>query len=79
MDDENGSEGSNIADLMSDISEQHISGSESDFDVSTHLPTWAKKTLSFAGTNIGNLADPRRTRSDFQRAGIALSCHVSLI
>ena len=31
-------------------------------------------TLSSVGDNIGNLDDPRRTRFDFQRAGIALSC-----
>ena len=52
LDDENGSEGSDIVDMMSDISEKNISGSESYSDVSTHLPTWAKKTLSSAGTNI---------------------------
>ena len=45
----------------------------------THLPTWAKQTLSFAGDNIGNPYDPRRTRFDFQREGIALSCHDSLM
>ena len=61
LDNENGSEGSDIADLMSDISEKHISDSESDYDVSTHLPTWAKKTLSFFRTNIENPVDPRRT------------------
>ena len=38
-----------------------------------------KKTLSSARTNIGNPIDQRRTRSDFQRAGIALSCHDSLL
>ena len=79
MDDENGSKDSDIVDLMSDISEKNISGSESDSYVSTHLQTWAKKTLSSAGTNIGNPADPRRTRSYFQRAGIYLSCHDSLL
>ena len=40
----------------------------------THLPTWAKQTLSSAGENIGNLYDLRRTRYVFQREGIALSC-----
>ena len=45
----------------------------------TYLPTWAKKTLSYASKNIGNPADPRRTRFDFQRAGIPLSCHDSLL
>ena len=45
----------------------------------THLPKWAKKTLTFVGTNIGNPVDPRRTRSYFQRTGIALSCHDFLL
>ena len=40
-----------------------------------HLPTWAPQTLSSAGDNIENPDDPRRTRSDFQRVGIALSCY----
>ena len=75
MGDESGSEGSNFAELISDISEQDISGSESDSEVQTHLPSWAKKTLSSVGENIGNLVDPRRTRSDFQRAGIDISCN----
>ena len=75
LDDESGSQGSNITDLISDISEKNISGLESDSDVQTHLPTWAKKTLSSTGTNIGNHVDRRRTRFDFQRAGIDLSWH----
>ena len=45
----------------------------------THLPTWARQTLSSAGDNIENPDDPRRTQSDFQRAGIALSCHESFL
>ena len=45
----------------------------------TDLPTWAKKTLSFTGENIGNPADPRRTRSEFQREGIAISFHDDLL
>ena len=45
----------------------------------THLPTWAKQTLSFAGENIGNLDDPRRTRSDFLREGITLYFHDALL
>ena len=61
-----------------DISEKHIAGSESYSNLSTHLATWAKNTLSSVGKNIGNPADPRITRSDFQRAGIVLSCHDSL-
>ena len=44
-----------------------------------NLPTWAKKTLSFAGENIGNPIDPRRIRSEFQRAGIVLSFHDDLL
>ena len=44
-----------------------------------NLPTWAKKTLSSAGESIRNLVVPRRTRSEFQRAGIALSCHDDLL
>ena len=44
-----------------------------------HLPTWARQTLSSAGDNIGNPDDPRRTRSDFQREGIALSCPDNLM
>ena len=39
-----------------------------------HLPTWARQTLSSVGDNIGKLDDPRRTWSNFQRIGIALSC-----
>ena len=74
--DESGSEGYDFPEMISDISEKDISGSESDSEVQTHLPTWAKKTLSSAGPNIGNPIDPIRTRSEFQRAGIALSCHV---
>ena len=59
--------------MISDISEKIISGLESYSDVSTHLLTWSKKILSAAGENIGNPADPRRTRSDFQREGIYIS------
>ena len=44
-----------------------------------HLPTWAQQTLSSAGDNIGNPDDPRRTWSDFQRAGYALSCSDNLL
>ena len=73
--DESGIEGYYFVALISHISEKNISGSESYSDVQTHLPTWAKKTLSSAGTNIGNPVDRRRTRFDFQRAGIDLSCH----
>ena len=45
----------------------------------THLPSWARQTLSSTGDNIGNPDDPRRAQSDFQRAGIALSCHEYLL
>ena len=34
---------------------------------------------SSAGKNIGNPVDRRRTQSYFQREGIALSCHDSLL
>ena len=44
-----------------------------------HLPTLAQQTLSSAGDKIGNPDDPRRTRSDFQREGIALSCSDNLL
>ena len=77
--DESGSEGSDFAEMRSDISEKNISGLESYYQVKTHLQTWAKNTLSSVGPNIGNLADPRRTRSDFQREGIDISCHDSFI
>ena len=65
--------------LISDISDQKASISSSEPKVQTHLPTWAKQTLSSAGDNIGNPDDQRRTRSDFQRVGIALSCHDYLL
>ena len=38
-----------------------------------------QQTLSFAGDNIGNPNDPRKTQSNFQRAGIALSCPNNLL
>ena len=37
------------------------------------------QTLSSVGDNIGNLDDPRRTQSDFQRESIALSCPDNLL
>ena len=61
--------------MIYDISDQKESSSSSEPEVKTHLPTWARQTLSSAGDNIGNPDDPRRTRSNFQRAGISLSCH----
>ena len=45
----------------------------------THLSTWDRQTLSSTGDDIGNPNDPRRTQSDFQREGIALSCHDSFL
>ena len=53
--------------------------SAQDPNVPTHLPKWTKKTLSSTELDVGNPVDPRRTQSDFQRAGIALSCHDSLL
>ena len=79
MGSESGSEGSDFADMISDISEKNKSGLESDSEFTNHLPTWAKKTLSSAGQNIGNPVDPRRTRSEFKRAGIVLSCNDDLV
>ena len=60
--------------MISVISVQQTLDAKSEPEVQNHLPTWARQTLSSAGDNIGNLDDPRRTRPDFQRAGIALSC-----
>ena len=77
--DENGSLSSDFSDMMSDINENNISYSKSYPNVPTHLPRWANNTLSFTGTNVGNHVDPRRTRLDFQRKGIALSCNYSLM
>ena len=74
LDDEIGDDDPNLDPMISNISVQQTSDTESEPEVQNHLPTWAQKTLSSAGDNIGNLDDPRRTRSDFQRAGIALSC-----
>ena len=59
--DESGSEGYYFAYMIYNISDKNILGSKSYFYISTHLPTCDKKTLSSAGTNIGNAADPRRT------------------
>ena len=78
-DDDSGSESYDISYMMYYISENNILGSESDSNVPTHHPKWAKNTLSSTGTNVGNPADSRRTRSDFQRAGIDISCNDSLM
>ena len=60
--------------LIYDISVQQTSYAESEPEVQNHLPTWAQQTVSSIGDNNGNPDDLRRTRSDFQREGIALSC-----
>ena len=73
LDDEIGGDDPDLDPMISDISVQQTSDAESEPKVQNHLPTWARQTLSSAGDNIGNPDDPRRTRSDFQRAGIALS------
>ena len=74
LDDEIGGDDPDLDLLISHISVQQLSDSESEPEVQNHLPTWARQTLSSARDNIGNPDDPRRTQSDFQREGIALSC-----
>ena len=74
LDDEIGGDDPDLDILISDISVHQTSDAESKPEVQNHLPTWARQTLSSVGDNIGNLDDPRRNRSDFQREGIALSC-----
>ena len=54
-----------FSDLMSDISENNIAGSESYPNVPTHLPKCTENTLFSVGLDVGNHVDPRRTRSDF--------------
>ena len=55
------------------------------YQVYNHIFMWklisqlGPKRHSFAGPNIGNPIDPRRTRSDFQRVGISLSFHDSFL
>ena len=75
FDDENETVSSDISDPMSDISEHDISGSETYTNDPTYLPKWVEKYLSSTWLDVGNLADPRRTRLDFQRAGISLYCN----
>ena len=70
LDDEIGGDDPDLDPLIYDISMHQSSEPE----VQNHLPTWAQQTLSSTGENIGNPNDPRRTQSDFQRAGIVLSC-----
>ena len=74
LDDEIGGDDPDLDPLISNISLQKTSDFKSEPEVQNHLPTWAQQTLSSAGDDIGNRDDPRRTRSDFQRAGITLSC-----
>ena len=64
LDDVIGGDGPDLDPIISDISEQQKSYSESEPKVQNYIPTWARQTLSFAGDNIGNLDDPRRTRYD---------------
>ena len=79
LDDVIGGDDPDLDPLIFDISVQKTSDSESYSEVQNHLPTWARQTLSSVGDNIGNPDDPRRTRSDFQREGIALSCPNNLL
>ena len=74
-DDEIGGDDPDLDPLISDINVQQSSDAESEPEVQNHLPTWTQPTLSSTKENIGNLDDPRRTRSDFQREGIALYCY----
>ena len=74
MDDGIGGDDPDLDPMIYDISVDKKLYSESEPEVQNHLPTWARHTLSSIGENIGNLDDPRRTRFDFQREGIALSC-----
>ena len=79
LDDVIGGDDPDLDPLISDINLQQTSVSESEPELQNHLPTWARHTLSSAGDNIGNPDDPRRTRSDFQREGIVLSCSDNLL
>ena len=74
LDDEIGGDNPDLDPLISDISVYQSLDFESEPKVQNHLPTWARQTLSSVGDNIGNPDDTRRTQSDFQRAGIVLSC-----
>ena len=67
LDDVIGGDDLDLDPLISNINVQKKSDAESEPEVQNHLPTWAEQTLSSVGDNIGNLDDPRRTRSDFQR------------
>ena len=65
-DNENGSESSEISYLMSDISNNNISGFVSYPNAPTHLQKWDENTLSSSRLDVGNPVDPRRNRSYFQ-------------
>ena len=73
LDDEIGGDDPDLYPMISDISVQKSLDFESKLEVQNHVPTWDRQTLSSAGDNIGNPHDPRRSQSDFQRVGIALS------
>ena len=77
--DKSGSDESDFAEIIYEIIQQEILDSEPYSEVQTNLPTWANKTLSSIGENIGNPTDPRRTRFEFERSGIAISCHDYLL
>ena len=79
MDDEIGGDDPDLDPLIYDINVQQSSDAESEPEVQNHLPTCALQTLSSAGENIGNSNDPMRTRSDFQRESIPLSCPNNLL
>ena len=79
LNDEIGGDDPDLDPMIYDISVHQSSYAKSEPEVQNHLPTWARQTLSFAKENIGNPDDPRRTRSDFERVGIALSCPDNLL
>ena len=74
LDDEIGGDDHDLDILISDIGVQKTLDAELELEVQNNLPTWDRQTLSSVGDNIGNPDDLRGTRSDFQRAGIVLSC-----
>ena len=79
LDDEIGGDDPDLDSLIFDISVKQSLDFESKPEVQNHLPTWARQILSSVGDNIGNPDDPRRTRSNFQTAGIVLSCPDNLL
>ena len=52
LDDEIGSDGYDFDDMIYDISQKQISGSESDSELQRNLPTWAKKRLLPLGKTL---------------------------